>query len=220
MKRKSRNTLPEYTLGEELVNSISHGVGAVLAIVAMIFCLIKAETTVDIVSSVLYGLAMFTLYLFSCLYHALSPNVYAKKVLRVLDHDNVFLMEAGTYMPICLSLLVDSGHNLSGWITFTIVCVVTVLAIVFTSINVDRFQLIGVICNLVLGWGSLFLLPVFLQVLPASGIFMLIIGGATYSLGALWYLVGSRVKWMHSVFHFYVLLASAFHFMFVYLYCL
>ena len=217
---KAKNVLPEYTLGEELVNSISHGVGAVLAISGLIFCIINSTSAWAVVASCLYGAMMILLYLFSCLYHALSPNKGAKKVLRILDHDNVFLMEAGTYMPVCLSLLITTNHPVASWVTFGIVWLITILAVIFTSINVDKFQLVGVICNLALGWGSLILLPIFVQILPASGIFMLILGGATYSIGALWYLYGAKSKWMHSVFHFYVLLASIFHFIFVYFYCL
>jgi len=217
---KTKNVLPEYTLGEELINSISHGVGAVLAISGLVFCIINSKNAWAVVSSCLYGTMMILLYIFSCLYHALSPNTKAKKVLRILDHDNVFLMEAGTYMPVCLSLLINSNHPVAGWVTFGIVWFITILAVVFTSINVDKYQLVGVICNLALGWGSLMLLPIFVQILPASGIFMLILGGATYSIGALWYLFGAKVKWMHSVFHFYVLLASIFHFIFIYSYCL
>ena len=218
--KKTKNILPEYTLGEELVNAISHGVGAVLAISGLVFCIIHSTSAWAVVSSCIYGTMMILLYIFSCLYHALSPNTSAKKVLRILDHDNVFLMEAGTYMPICLSLLNTSGHAFAGWMTFGIVWTVTILAIVFTSINVDKYQLVGVWCNLLLGWGSLILLPIFIKILPVSGIFMLILGGATYSIGALWYVFGAKVKWMHSVFHFYVLLASIFHFIFIYNYCL
>ena len=217
---KTKNALPEYTLGEELVNSISHGVGAVLAISGLVFCIINSTNAWAVVASCLYGAMMILLYIFSCLYHALSPNTKAKKVLRILDHDNVFLMEAGTYMPICLSLLIGSNHPVAGWVTFGLVWLVTILAIIFTSINVDKYQFVGVICNLALGWGSLVLLPIFVQILPVSGIFMLILGGATYSIGALWYLFGAKLKWIHSVFHFYVLLASVFHFIFIYNYCL
>lgn len=219
-KNRIKNVLPEYTLGEELVNSISHGVGTVLAISGLVFCIINSKSAWATVASCIYGAMMILLYLFSCLYHAISPNTKGKKVLRILDHDNVFLMEAGTYMPVCLSLLITSNHPVAGWITFGLVWLVTILAVIFTSIDVDRFQYVGVACNLILGWGSLALLPVFVTILPASGIFLLILGGATYSVGALWYLIGSKYKWIHSIFHFYVLLASIFHFMFIYLYCL
>lgn len=217
---KSKNILPKYSLAEELVNSISHGVGASLAIAALVICIVSSHSALGVISSALYGSMMILLYTFSCLYHALSPNVRAKKVFRILDHDNVFLMEAGTYMPVSLALLVGNGHVALGWTVFGLVWAITILAIVFTSINVDKFQLIGVICNLVLGWGALLILPVLAQVLPPAGILMLILGGLTYSLGALWFGVGAKVKWMHSVFHFYVLLASVFHFILIFHFCI
>jgi hemolysin III len=205
-QKTSKIEIPEYSLGEELVNAISHGVGASLSIAALVVCIVHSHSALGVISSAIYGSMMIILYIFSCLYHSLSPKVRGKKVLRVIDHDNVFLMEAGTYMPVALALLVGSGHVALGWTVFGIVWLVTILAVVFTSINVDKFQKVGVYCNLFLGWGALLTLPVLTQLLPASGILMLILGGATYSLGALWYAVGAKVKWMHSVFHFYVLL--------------
>lgn len=216
---KRKISLPKYSLAEELINAISHGVGASLAIAALVVCIVHSHSALGVISSCLYGSMMILLYIFSCLYHALSPKVRGKKILRVLDHDNVFLMEAGTYMPVALALLVNNGHVALGWTVFGIVWVITILAVVFTSINVDKYQIIGVICNLVLGWGSLLLLPVLLSLAGCSGVLMLVLGGLTYSLGALWFAIGSKIKWMHSVFHFYVLLASVFHFIFIYNFC-
>ena len=220
MMARRKISVPEYSLAEELVNAISHGVGASLAIAALVVCIVHSHSALGVISSCLYGAMMIILYIFSCLYHALSPNVRGKKILRVIDHDNVFLMEAGTYMPVALALLVGNGHVALGWTVFGIVWLITILAIVFTSIDVDKFQFVGVICNLVLGWGSLLILPVLISLVPASGLLMLILGGATYSLGALWFGIGAKVKWMHSVFHFYVLLASVFHFVFIYNFCI
>ena len=213
-------SVPKYSLGEELINAISHGVGASLAIAALVVCIVHSHSALGVISSCLYGSMMILMYVFSCLYHSLSRNVRGKKILRVLDHDNVFLMEAGTYMPISLSLLINSGHVALGWVVFGLVWAITIISVVFTSINVDKYQIVGVVCNLVLGWGSLLMLPVLVQVLPASGLFFLILGGATYSLGALWFGIGSKIKWMHSVFHFYVLLASVFHFFLIYFFCI
>lgn len=219
-QKKPKNKIPEYSLAEELINAISHGVGASLSIAALVVCIVHSHSALGVISSCLYGSMMIILYIFSCLYHGLSPNVKGKKVLRILDHDNVFLMEAGTYMPVALGLLVHSGHVALGWTVFGLVWAITILAIVFTSINVDKYQVIGVICNLVLGWGALLMLPVLMQVLPASGLLMLILGGATYSLGALWFGIGAKIKWMHSIFHFYVILASIFHFILIYNFCI
>ena len=217
---KRKISVPEYSLAEELVNAISHGLGASLSIAALVVCIVHSHSALGIISSCLYGSMMIILYVFSCLYHALSPNIRGKKILRVIDHDNVFLMEAGTYMPVALALLVGNGHVALGWTVFGLVWAITILAVVFTSINVDKYQVVGVICNLVLGWGALLILPVLLSLTGCSGVLMLVLGGLTYSLGALWYGVGAKIKWMHSVFHFYVLLASVFHFVFIYNFCI
>lgn len=207
---------PRYSLGEELVNSISHGVGAGLAVVALVLCVLKAGTPAAKVAAALYGAFMILLYTISCIYHALSPKVRGKRVLRIIDHANVFLMEAGTYMPICLSLL----GGAVGWTTFAIVWVVTIVAVVLSSVDVDKFQYIGVGCNLLLGWGSLALLPWLIPATEFYGVALLIWGGVTYSVGAILYVIGAKMKWMHSVFHFFVLFASILHFYFVYLFCL
>lgn len=216
-RKKRTVSIPEYTLAEELVNSISHGVGAGLAIAALVLCVVKASSGHAIVAAVLYGALMITLYTISCIYHALSPKVKGKKVLRVIDHANVFLMEAGTYMPICLALFFGTWY---GWVTFGIVWAVTALAVVLSSIDVDKYQMVGVACNLFLGWGSLLLLPWLIPAVGAGGLAFLIGGGAVYSLGAGLYVIGKKRKWFHSIFHFFVLAGSILHFFFVYLYCL
>lgn len=216
MKSKKAVSLPTYTLGEELVNSISHGVGAGLAIAGMVLCLIKASTPAAAVASALYGALMFCLYMISCLYHALSPRCWGKKVLRVIDHANVFLMVAGTYMPICLSLL---GGAL-GWMVFGLVWAVTIVAVVFSCIDVDRYQIVGVACNLLLGWGVLLLYGVLLALTSHEAVRLLIMGGVAYTVGSVLYVIGAKVKWMHSIFHFMVLAGSILHFFFIYLYCL
>lgn len=210
-------TVPTYSLGEELVNSISHGVGAGLAIAGLVLCLIKAETPAAIVSVSLYGAFMIILYIMSCIYHALSPRLLGKKVLRILDHINVMLMEAGTYMPICLSLF----GGAVGWTLFGIVWAVTIVAVVFNAINVDKFSAVSVACNLIMGWGILLLLPELLASAPLSAVLIFLVGGgAVYSIGSILYSIGAKKKWMHSIFHFFVLAASVLHFFFIYGYCI
>ncbi|MBQ6394634.1 hemolysin III family protein [Candidatus Saccharibacteria bacterium] len=212
----TRKYVPEYSLGEELINSITHGIGAGLSVVALVLCVVKATTAGGKVSAVLYGTLLIMLYTISCIYHALSPRLRGKRVLRVIDHANVFLVVAGTYMPICLSLL----DGVWGWLTFGIVWLVTIVAVVFSCVDVDRFQMIGVVCNLILGWGALLLLPVLIELVPWTGLWLLIFGGVAYSLGAILYVVGAKVPYMHSIFHFFVLMGSILHFFFIYLYCL
>lgn len=212
----SKVKIPQYSLGEELVNSISHGVGAGLAIAGLVLCLVKAGTAHGAAAVAIYGALTIVLYVISCIYHALSPRLLGKKVMRILDHINVMLMVAGTYMPICLSLLWGTAV---GWVAFGIVWLITIISVVFNALDVDRYQGVSVICNLLLGWGSLALLP--WLVCPPEGIFIFLIGGgAVYSLGSVLYVIGARKKYMHCIFHFFVLAASILHFFFIYLYCI
>ena len=212
----NRIKIPKYSLGEELVNSISHGIGALLSIVALIFLVLKANNVRSIVAVCLYASLMIILYTISCIYHALSPNLLSKKVLRVIDHCNVLMMILGTYMPICLSLL----YGKVGWITFGLVLSITIVGVVFNAINVDKYTLISVICNLILGWGALLLIPSMLKIIPLKGVIFLILGEVIYTIGSILYGIGKKVPYMHSVFHFFVLFGSLFHFLFIYFYCI
>ena len=104
----SKITIPQYTVGEEIINSISHGLGVLLGITALVLTVVfsvKNHNTIGIVSSCIYGSTMIIMYLISCLYHALSPKLKAKKVFRVLDHCDIYLFIAGCYTPYCLSLI-------------------------------------------------------------------------------------------------------------------
>jgi hemolysin III len=212
----SRVRIPSYNLKEEIINSISHGIGAIFSIVVLILCIIKASNVKSIISVIIYGVLMFILYVISCIYHALGRNVSGKKVLRVIDHINVMLMVAGTYMPICLSLL-DAKL---GWWVFGIVWFITIIAVVFNAIDVDKYTVISVICNLLLGWGVLLLIKPLLNVCSMNGIILLILGGVMYTVGSILYGIGSKIPYMHSVFHFFVLFGSIFHFIFIYGYCI
>lgn len=210
--------IPKYSLSEELINSISHGLSAGLSIAGLVFCILKANNVFSLVSVILYCSFMIILYILSCVYHALSPKTKGKKVLRVLDHCGVLLMVAGTYMPICLSLLIN---NLAlGWTVFGIVWAITITAVVFNAINVDKYEVISVICNLVLGWGVLAILKPISYVCRPEGIFFLIFGGILYTVGSILYAIGAKVKFMHSIFHFFVIAGSLSHFLFIYLYCI
>lgn len=212
----SKIKIPKYSLAEELINSISHGIGAIFGIVALILCLIKASNASAIVSCCIYGVLMIVLYVISCIYHALSPRVKGKKVLRVIDHCNVMLMVAGTYTPVCLSLF----HGLIGWVTFAIVWIITIIGVVFNAIDVDKYTVISVICNLVLGWGAVLLVKPMLEIVPFKAVELLILGGVLYTIGSILYAIGSKMPYMHSIFHFFVLAASVSHFLFIYLYCI
>ena len=207
-------SIPKYTLGEELVNAISHGVGAGLAIAALVLLIIRANSAIGVVTGVVYASIMIILYIISCIYHALSPKLTGKKVFRVLDHCNVLLMVAGTYTPICLSML---GGSL-GWIVFGIVWAVTIVAIVFNCIDIDKYKKLCIALNLVIGWAALLIIKPLIESCPLNGLILLIAGGIVYSVGAVLYGLGKKRRYMHSVFHFFVIGASVLHFFMIYLY--
>ena len=212
--KKLKNEVPKYTLGEELINSISHGIGAGLSIAGLVLIIIRAHSAIGIVSSVIYATFMINLYIISCIYHALSSRLNGKKVLRVLDHSNVLLMVAGTYTPICLCTL----KGVLGWITFSFVWLITIVAIVLNCINIDKYQKLCLACNLGLGWASLLLIGSLLKSCPWNGLILLIIGGVIYTIGAVLYSLGSRYRYIHSLFHFFILAGSIFHYFFIYFY--
>ena len=212
----SKIKIPKYSLGEELFNSISHGIGAGLSIAALVILLIKSNRPIEYVSCSLYGASLIILYTISCIYHALSPKIKGKKVLRVIDHCNVMLLEFGTYIPLSLCAI---GKAL-GWIVFSIVLVTTIISIVLNAIDVDKYQKYSVACNLLEGWLALLIIVPLKEAIGINGIILLVLGGLSYSFGAVLYALGSKKKWMHSIFHIFCLLGSIFHFFLIYIYCL
>lgn len=214
VKKEEKVTIPSYSLGEEIINSISHGIGAGLAIAALVLLCIRAHSALGVICGLLYSIIMIVLYTISCIYHALSPKCKGKKVLRVLDHINVLLMVAGTYTPICLCML----KGWIGWTSFGVVWLVTIIAVLFNAINVNKYTFLSVISNLVLGWGAIIIFRFLMEACPMPGIVLLVSGGAVYTVGAILYGIGKKIPYMHSVFHFFVIAASVLHFFLIYLY--
>lgn len=215
-KEMHRVKLPGYSLGEELFNAISHGLGAILSIAALVLMLVRARGVLPLVTVSIFGLTMIQLYTMSCIYHALSPRTKGKRVLRVLDHCNVYLLVLGTYIPV--SLLGVGGAM--GWVLFGIVCLFTVLGVTFSAIDVDKFQVVEVVCHLVSGWSILLGIPGLLRHMGSGGLLWLVMGGVMYSVGAVLYAVGARKKYRHCVFHVFCLLGTFCHFWSIYQYLL
>lgn len=208
--------IPKYSLAEELINSISHGLCGIFSIVALVLMLVKATTALQYVTVSIFGTTMILLYVISCIYHALSPRLTGKKVLRVLDHCNVFLLVFGTYIPI---VLLGVGGSL-GWWMFAFVAIVSIIGITFSAINTDRFQVLEVVCHLLNGWSILIGLPQLLEHMHFGGVLLLLLGGISYSIGAILYGIGARRKYMHSVFHFLCIVGTVLQWLSIYLYLL
>ena len=213
-KKEIQEVKPKYTLGEEIVDAITHVVGAALAIAGLVLLIIKADSAMGVVTGIIYASIMIVLYVISCIYHSLSFRIKGKKVLRVLDHCNVQLMVAGTYTPICLSML---GGTL-GWVMFGIVWTVTIVAVVFNCLNVEKYKVVSIVCNLLLGWAALLIIKPLIAACPSTGLSLLIWGGVVYSIGAILYGLGHKIRYMHSVFHFFVIGGSLLHYLMIFFY--
>lgn len=208
--KPSRIPIPKYTLGEELISAISHGIGAGLGIAALVLCVVvsaKHHNAYAVVSSAIYGTSLILLYTMSTIYHALVP-CKGKRVLRVIDHCSVFLLIAGTYTPFALVAL----NGATGWVLFGIVWGVSIIGITLNAIDVERFKVPSMVAYLAMGWVIILKLKDLLEVMPKNGIILLIAGGIAYTVGAIIYGIGSKVKYMHSVWHFFVLAGSILHF--------
>lgn len=217
-KKKERISIPSYTLSEELINSISHGVAAAFSIWGLVMLIIKASKVgaMAVTTVTLFGTTMILLYTISCIYHALSPRITGKKVLRVIDHCNVFLLVFGTIIPIALVGM----KGVCGWVYFGIAGFVTLLGIIFSAVDVDKNEKIEVICHLVNGWSAILFIKPLIAGVGVVGLIFIILGGVMYSIGALLYGLGSKKKYMHSVFHFFSIAGSIFHYLAIYLYVL
>ena len=215
-RNKKEISIPSYSLGEELFNAISHGLGALLSIAALVLMLIRARNALEVTTAAIFGTSMIFLYTISCVYHALSSGLRGKKVLRVLDHCSVFLLVFGTYIPA--SLLGVSGVR--GWLLFGLVAFFTALGIVFTALDLERYQLAAVICQLLSGWSILMGASNLRAALGLQGLIWMIAGGVMYSIGAILYGIGKNRKYCHSVFHVFCLLGTFCHFWAIYKYLL
>lgn len=217
-QKPHRISIPKYSLSEELLNAISHGLGALFGIVGTVLCIVKAANTGDpwrIVSGSIFGVTVLLLYLMSCLYHALKVNM-AKRVFRVIDHCTIFLLIAGTYTPFTLVTL----RGTVGWVLFGIVWGMAVLGITLNAVNLKKFSKISVACYLVMGWAIVAAFQPLAEALAPQGVSLLIWGGIAYTVGAILYGIGAKVKYFHSVFHFFCLVGTVLHFFAIYLYVL
>lgn len=222
-KQSHRIAIPRYSLSEELISSISHGVGALLGIAGLVLCIVRSvmsgvDVSWKVVSSSVFGAMMILLYLMSCLYHALKVNK-AKRVFRVIDHCTIFLLIAGTYTPYTLVSL-RAAKPWLGWVVFGVIWAVAILGIVLNAVDLKRYAKLSVVCYLLMGWMIILAYGTMTEVIEPGGISLLIWGGVVYSVGALLYAIGSRKKYFHSIFHFFCLGGTILHFLSIYLYVL
>lgn len=222
IKLKDRQ-LPDYTRGEEIFNMVSHIVGGAFGIVALVTCVVKAFLNHDpyqIVSAFIFGFSMILLYTMSSVYHGLIPPM-AKKVLQVIDHCTIFILIAGTYTPIALCSMRKANTAL-GWTIFGIVWGVSALGITLNAIDLKKYNVFSMICYLALGWCIVLTGKTAIRAIPPGGFFWLLAGGFSYTFGAVLYgIAGRKVhRYMHSVFHIFVVIGSILHYFCIIFYVL
>ncbi len=191
--------LPDYTKGEEIFNLVSHIVGGAFGIVALVLCVVRAGLHHDpwgVVFGSIYGVSLITLYTISAVYHGLRPE-RAKKVLQVLDHCTIYFLIAGSYMPVLFCAIRPVSAALA-WVLFGVILAISAMAITFTAIDLKKYRVLSMICYIGIGWCIVF----------------------AYTVGAVLYGLGRKIRYMHSVFHLFVLAGSILQFFCIYLYIL
>ena len=218
-KLKDR-TLPNYTKGEEIANMVTHIIGGIIGIVALVLCVVfaaKNKNVYGIVSGSIFGAMMILLYTMSSIYHGLSPKLTAKKVFQIIDHCTIFLLIAGSYTPFALCTFREYNTAL-GWSLFGIIWGVAILGIVLNAIDLKKYKIFSMICYLAMGWCIIIKLPLLLQLVGIPGTVLLVSGGIAYTIGAVLYGVGKKHKYIHSIFHLFIVLASVLQFLSILLY--
>lgn len=201
--------LRRYTIGEEVLNAVSHGIGAIFAIVGTTLLVAASALQADwykLAASIIYGCSLMLLYVMSTLYHSFTgPRV--KALFRIFDHCSIFLFIAGSYTPFTMITL---GGRV-GWTLFGFIWVVTVAGVILNSFSVHRYRYFSMACYLGMGWSVLATIRPLVASLCIAGLALLVAGGLFYTVGVVFYAM--KTRYMHGVWHFFVLLGSICHYL-------
>lgn len=213
--------LPSYTIGEERFNMITHIVGGGLAVVYLVLSVIMGalhRNVWAIVSGAVYGFSTVCLFTMSSVYHGLKPSL-GKKVLQVLDHCTIYFMIAGTYTPITLCAI-RRDNPVLGWVIFGVVWGLAALGITLTAIDLKKYNIFSMLCYLGMGWCIIIPIKQAIASMTVPCFLWMLLGGILYTIGAVFYAFGSKLKYIHSVFHIFVDLASIAQFIGIFFYVL
>ncbi len=195
---------------EELANSLSHGLGALAAIVATVLMLMKASASTvlthgQLIGVIVYGISMILLFLSSTLYHS-AKNEVQKTILHRLDHCAIYLLIAGSYTPF---LVITLNSTLAD-VLLVVIWLLAIAGIVFKMFFIDKFPRTSLITYLLMGWLSVFVIYQLYQAAPIQLLTLLIAGGLSYSLGTIFYAI-NKIPYNHAIWHIFVLAGAAFH---------
>lgn len=216
MTNEKDYALPRQSLGEEIANSITHGIGAVLATAALTILVVFAALKGDawrVVSFAIYGTSLILMYTSSTLYHAITHKK-AKRYFRIMDHSSIFLLIAGTYTPITLLALRDTGW---GWTIFGLIWGMAILGILFKFMFYGKLEKFSVVFYIAMGWLAVIAIKPMLANLPIGLLIWIAIGGLFYTIGIIFY-TWKNLPYSHSIWHLFVLGGSIAHFFGILLY--
>jgi len=197
------------SLGEMIANAISHGIGLLLAITGLVLMLVRADTTLKVLSSIIFGLSMILLYASSTLFHSFPEKMERTyTVFQRLDHSSIFLLISGTYTPFLILVV----NNTKGYILLGFLWLMTIVGIVFKSIWIKKFKFFHLAMYLLMGWSVMIVKDDFF--LNIDNYTFVLIGGISYTVGVAFYV--SKFKYAHFVWHLFVLGGTFFHFLAVY----
>ncbi len=201
--KKAIQKIP-YTKGEEIFNSVTHIIGGVFCIIGaavLTYIAYHKSDTVVLISTIVYSITMILLYTMSSLYHAVK-NDKAKKFFRVMDHNTIFLLIAGTYTPYSLIAL----RGIVGWILFAVVWSFAIIGIILNSIDLERFKRFSMVCYVVMGWAVILTIKPLIDSISFFAFAFLLLGGILYTGGITFYAI--KKKYFHSIWHIFVLLGT------------
>ena len=204
-KKEYDKSLPNFTKGEEIFSAVTHIVGGGFAIIFLLVGVIFAHqnlSAVGILSIYIYGFCMIIVYTMSAIYHFLRRN-RAKKVFRIFDHCSIFLLIAGTYTPYCLVTL--APEPVWAYSILALVWSLSILGIVLNAVNMYRWKGLSMTLYIALGWCIIIAIVPLMRHLAMAGFCWLLAGGIAYTVGAIFYGFGSKVRYIHSIWHLFVL---------------
>ncbi|MBQ9773121.1 MAG: hemolysin III family protein [Clostridia bacterium] len=212
-------SLPDYTKGEEIFNMVSHIVGGALGIAALVLCVVFAALHHDpwgVVGSAIYGASLVLLYASSSIYHGLRHEM-AKKVMQVIDHCTIYFLIAGTYTPILLTGI-RRYSPVWAWVLFGIVWGLAAMATTLTAIDLKKYSKLSMACYIGMGWSIVLAGKTVIEALPLPAFFFILGGGVAYTIGAVLYACGKKKRYVHSLFHLFVVLGSLLQFFGIFFY--
>ena len=213
----------KYTKGEEIFNSVSHGIGAIFGITALVLMVVFAAiygNAWQVVSVSIYVATLIILYTMSTLYHAFT-NRKVKRIFQIFDHTSIYLLIAGTYTPYCLVILRQDSYK--GWLIFGIIWAIAIIGIVLSAVFPKRFKVLNMLLYVIMGWAIIVAMPDIVRIMKnlnsINCVYWLLAGGIAYTLGLIFYGI-KKTPYFHSIWHLFVLAGSVLHFISVFGYLL